>query len=144
MLLWLPGDGWEDETTLHPQEIHWISVLEGSHSMLIPDLHNPFGHTILLILLKESFCFLEMWEISLYCSLLHGYICSWELIFCVYRLCIWIEKTIMWLSGYILFISLFPGHLKIRYIDVILGDMFLMSHYFFKMQIMMWNTTRLL
>lgn len=50
----------------------------------------------------------------------------------------------MWLSGYILFISLFPGHLKIRYIDVILGDMFLMSHYFFKMQIMMWNTTRLL
>lgn len=116
MVLWLPGGGWEDETALHPQEIHWISVLGGSHSVFIPDLHNPFGHVILLIPLIESFFFfffLRYVRICLYCSLLYGYICIWESLFYVYRLCLWIVKTIIWLSGYILFISLFSGHLKI-------------------------------
>jgi len=45
---------------LCPQEIHWISVLDGGHSVFIPNLHNPFGHAVLLILVTESFCFLEM------------------------------------------------------------------------------------
>lgn len=52
-------------------------------------------------------------RICLYCALWYGYICIWESLFYVYRLCLWIVKTIIWLRGYILFISLFSGHLKI-------------------------------